>query len=106
MRKLLIILILGLSSLLSGAAARWEAVDAPDRMFTEMRSDPEAQAEMAVRENYIYIATPRSVNVKVFTILGQLISQSTLPAGIHRLPMSAKGIYIIKIGSSTRRVTI
>ena len=86
--------------------ARWEAVDAPDRMFTEMRSDPEAQAEMAVRENYIYIATPRSVNVKVFTILGQLISQSTLPAGIHRLPMSAKGIYIIKIGSSTRRVTI
>ena len=97
MRKLLVILILGLSSLLSGAAARWEAVDAPD---------PEAQAEMAVRENYIYIATPRSVNVKVFTILGQLISQSTLPAGIHRLPMSAKGIYIIKIGSSTRRVTI
>ena len=106
MRKLLVILILGLSSLLSGAAVRWEAVDAPDRMFTEMRSDPEAQAEMAVRENYIYIATPRSVNVKVFTILGQLISQSTLPAGIHRLPMSAKGIYIIKIESSTRRVTI
>ncbi len=104
MRKLLVILILGLTSLLSEAAARWETVDAPDRMFTEMRSDPEAQAEMAVRDNFIYIAAPRPV--KVFTILGQLISQTTLPAGIHRLPMSAKGIYIIKIGSSTRRVTI
>lgn len=43
MRKLLVILILGLTSLLSEAAARWETVDAPDRMFTEMRSDPEAQ---------------------------------------------------------------
>lgn len=106
MRKLLVILILGLTSLFSGAVTRWEAVDAPDRMFTEMRSDPEAQAEMAVRDNFIYIATPRPVSVKVFTILGQLISQATLPAGIHRLPMSAKGIYIIKIGSSTRRVTI
>ncbi len=106
MRKLLVILILGLTSLLSEAAARWETVDAPDRMFTEMRSDPEAQAEMAVRDNFIYIAAPRPVTVKVFTILGQLISQTTLPAGIHRLPMSAKGVYIIKIGSSTRRVTI
>ena len=63
-------------------------------------------AEMAVRDNFIYIAAPRPVTVKVFTILGQLISQTTLPAGIHRLPMSAKGIYIIKIGGSTRRVTI
>lgn len=106
MRKLLIILALALSSLLSDAAARWEAVDAPDRMFTEMRSDPEAQTEIAVRDSFIYLATNRTVSVKVFTILGQLISQETLQTGIHRLPMSAKGIYIIKIGSSTRRVTI
>lgn len=106
MRKFIIIFALMLSSLLTDAASRWEAVDAPDRMFTEMRSDPEAPAEMLVREGFIYIATNRAVSVKVFTILGQLISQETLQPGIHRLPMSAKGIYIIKIGSSTRRVTI
>ena len=109
MRKFIVILLTVVIATLTSVAAvpqRWEAVDAPARMFTEMRSDPEAPAEMAVRDSFIYVATNRQVSVKIFTILGQLISQETLPAGVHRLSMSAKGIYIIKIGSSTRRVTI
>lgn len=61
---------------------------------------------MAVRDSCIYVTSPRQVSVKVFTILGQLISQETLPAGTHRLQMSAKGIYILKLGTTTRRVTI
>ena len=106
MRQLIVIALVVISALLSsGAAPRWEAVDAPGRIFTEQRSDPE-WTDVAVRDGHIYVISQREVNVKVFTILGQLISQETLPAGTHRLHMSAKGLYILKIGTTTRRVTI
>jgi len=106
MRQLIVIALVVISALLSsGAAPRWEAVDAPGRIFTEQRSDPE-WTDVAVRDGHIYVISQREVNVKVFTILGQLISQETLPAGTHRLHISAKGIYILKIGTTTRRVTI
>lgn len=106
MRQFFLIAFVVISALLSsGASPRWEAVDAPGRIFTEQRSDPD-WTDVAVRDGAIYIASQRQVSVKVFTILGQLISQETLPAGTHRLTMSAKGIYILKIGTTTRRVTI
>lgn len=106
MRQFVVIALFVLSAmLLSGAAPRWEAVDAPGRIFTEQRSDSD-RTEEAVREGAIYISSQHQVSIKVFTILGQLISQETLPAGTHRLQMSAKGIYILKIGTTTRRVTI
>ncbi len=42
MRQFVVIALFVLSALLlSGAAPRWEAVDAPGRIFTEQRSDSE-----------------------------------------------------------------
>lgn len=106
MSRFVLIIIIFLSSLCStGATPRWEAVDSPGRIFTEQRAESET-AEIVVRDKCIYISSSRPVNVKVFTILGQLVSQESLPAGIHRLQMSAKGIYILKLGTTTRRVTI
>lgn len=91
----------------SSAAPRWEGVDAPVQMeaVSESKTDDNV-VEMAVKEGYIYIGTSRQVSVKVFTILGQLISQESLSPGVHRLRMGTRGVYILKIGSSTRRVTI
>lgn len=111
MRQILIIAMLILTAALAdGASPRWETVDTPGRIFTEQqqqRTDPEdSAADIAVRDSNIYVSASRQVNVKVFTILGQLISQATLPAGTHRLHINAKGIYILKIGATTRRVTI
>lgn len=95
-----------LSAMLSeGATPRWEQIDASGRVFTEQRTDPD-WAEVAVRDSSIYVSVQRTVNIKVFTILGQLISQETLPAGTHRLQIGSKGIYILKIGTTTRRVII
>ncbi len=106
MRQFVLITVILLSALLStGAAPRWEAVDSPGRIFTEQKAETEI-TDVAVRDSCIYVTSTRQVNVKVFTILGQLISQATLPAGTHRLQMSAKGIYILKLGTTTRRVTI
>ncbi len=113
MRQILIIAMLILTAALAnGASPRWETVDTPGRIFTEQqqqqpRTDHEGSAaDIAVRDSNIYVSASRQVNVKVFTILGQLISQATLPAGTHRLHINAKGIYILKIGATTRRVTI
>ena len=59
-----------------------------------------------VRDGYIYIWSQRPVVVKLFSILGQQILQETIPAGIHRLRMTSKGIYILRAGSITRRITL
>lgn len=107
-RQLLTILIVALWAVTaSSAAPRWESVDVPAHVLpAEQQRTDDNTVEMAVSDGYIYIGSARPVTVKVFTILGQLISQESLPAGTHRLRMTAKGVYILKIGTSTRRVTI
>lgn len=108
MRQLLAILALVLWAMTaSSAAPRWESVDTPVEMevISDQKSD-DALVEMTVKEGYVYIGSSRPVTVKVFTILGQLISQESLSAGTHRLRMTTRGVYILKVGTSTRRVTI
>lgn len=80
--------------------ARWETVET---VIAELSDE---SLDVTVREQFIYVFSPRSVNVKLFTILGQLVSQSTLPAGTSRLKVNARGIYILKAGTTTRRITI
>lgn len=108
MRRFLAILTVVLWAMTaSSAAPRWESVDTPVVMevISGQKSDDNA-VEMTVKDGYVYIGTSRAVTVKVFTILGQLISQESLTAGTHRLRMTTRGVYILKVGSSTRRVTI
>lgn len=114
MRKLLAITLFLLAAMTGSAATpHWESVaghngqtvtttaaDAPDRSTDGDLSD------VAVKDGCIYVTCLRPTHVKVFTILGQLISQDTLQPGIHRLRISARGIYILKTADSTRRVTI
>lgn len=82
---------------------RWEVVEAGSSDDSADQSD---KVEVSVRDGYIYVTARRQVNVKVFTILGQLVSQGRLPAGTSRLRVGNKGIYILKTGSYTCRVTI
>ena len=111
MNRLLALLLITLASALCQAASpRWEAVTSPvpGSAVSEVRTDLPGQDtfEVDVRGGYIYIGVSRPSTVKVFTILGQLICQETLPPGTHRLKMTAKGIYILKTDRDTRRVTI
>lgn len=112
LRRLLIMLaVLLAASLAAGAAApRWEGVDTvPPTVIEAIHSVHQQQPKSvsyAVSDGFIYLNASAPVQVKVFTILGQLISQETLPAGMHRLRISARGIYLLKLGESTLRVTI
>lgn len=62
--------------------------------------------EVSVRGLSIYVTASRPVQVKIFTILGQLIVQQNIAAGTTRLSVNARGIYILKAGDATCRVTV
>lgn len=101
LRRLFICLLLLACALPSVNAAAWERIEA-------VRIDPsEAEhVEVEVRDNFVYITCNRPVTVKVCTILGQVISQDRLAPGTHRLQLRARGVYILKAGSVTKRVNI
>lgn len=81
------------------AANRWEQMESIESELTE-------QTQVSVRSGYIYVSVSQPTQVKLFTILGQPVSSVTLKAGTSRLKVEARGIYILKIGTITRRITI
>lgn len=62
--------------------------------------------EIFQRSGTIIIRTQRTVQVKVFTILGQLVSQATLHPGTSELKLNTRGIYMVKVGNTTQKVAI
>ncbi len=106
MRRLLMILALTAAIFAADAASpKWEEVSSVPTVVQTQLNESE-QVQTAVKDGYIYIVSSQPVTVKLFTILGQLISQETIPAGTHRFKMTTRGIYILKAGGLTRRVTI
>ncbi len=79
---------------------RWEQVEV-------VEPDPgNDYVSVTVRDNTIYVTVAAPTQVKIFTILGQPVSQATLQAGTSRFRVAARGIYILKAGSLTRRITV
>ena len=64
------------------------------------------RAEIWVRDGFIYVNAPRRTTVHVFTILGQTVSSQQLQAGISRLRVPTRGIYLVRIDNTTRRVNV
>ncbi len=87
----------------SVSASRWELVE---QLPAELVEPQNEHVEVIVRDGVIYISAPRPTQVKLFTILGQLVAQAQLPAGTARIRPAGRGIYILKAGSFTCRVTI
>ena len=54
----------------------------------------------------ITIVTPKRINVKVYTILGQIVSQATLQPGTSELRLGSRGIYLVRIGNLTQKVAV
>ena len=93
------------------AAAPMEATASPARVWEHMEltaadNDSPLGVEVAVRDGYVYVTLSRRAQVKLFTILGQAVSQTELPAGTSRLRMNSRGIYILRAGDTTCRITL
>lgn len=101
-RQLLAVLASVLVASTCAGALRWEQLStAPAAELTE-----EERVDVRVDNGSIYITVNRPVQVRVLTIVGQLIATDTLQPGTSRLRLTARGIYILKIGSTTKRISI
>ena len=108
MKRLLLILLtataLAATAPGASAAARvWEQIEAaaPDG-----GGESEVSVDVSVRDGYLYVTLSRRSAVKLFTILGHTVSQTELPAGTSRLRIPARGIYILRAGDATVRITV
>lgn len=106
MKKFLVYILLVFMTAASPVALaqrHWEELDS-----AAMTIDHEAYdtPEITVRDGYIYVTTNKAVTVKIFSILGQLISQKQIKPGTSRTRINSRGIYILKVGTVTKRITI
>ena len=62
--------------------------------------------EIFGRDGVITIRTTRRINVRVFTILGQSVSQAILNPGTSELKLGTRGIFIVKVGNLTQKVAL
>ncbi len=88
------------SPTIGSSSPNWEQVN------TSPSIDDNDKIEVTIRDGYIYVSTPKTINVKIFSILGQLISSTRVNVGTSRLKVPSRGIYILKAGDYTRRITI
>lgn len=108
-KNIVIALILSVLMLMSfdvSAAVRaWEQVR-QERLHEGRSVARVTDIEVRTLNGAILVSSNRQVQVKVFTILGQLISQDTLPAGVSILNLGMHGLFIVKIGDMTCKVAL
>ncbi|MBD5268203.1 MAG: T9SS type A sorting domain-containing protein [Bacteroides sp.] len=86
------------------APAKWET---PKTERTDVKTVvKDSETEIKVARGVIVIQSNRPTQVKVYTILGQLVSRETLPAGQSQLSLSTHGVYIIKTPELTCKVAL
>lgn len=66
----------------------------------------ETEIEIKAASGVLLVATNHQVQIKVFTILGRLVSSETIPAGKSQLTLPAHGVYIVKVGDLTCKVAV
>ena len=66
----------------------------------------EAPLEVSSKDGSIYIRTPRKVQVIVYTILGQIVTDRTINPGLSELKIGVRGIYLVKIEGQTQKIAL
>ena len=110
MKRILIILSIFITATLAsyaGESRTWEDASRPNESREQIRDGIDGEEiEITVRDGWVYVTTQKPVTVKIFTILGQLITSETIRPGTKRIHISSRGIYILRAGTVTRRITI
>lgn len=100
----LIAALLLLSLPVSLSAKGWEALKSEKTPGQHVVSDSEL--EIRTGGGIIYLTSTKSVNIKIFSILGSRIADDTLPAGTYQFAVPTHGVYIIKAGDLTCKVAV
>ncbi|MDE6560610.1 MAG: T9SS type A sorting domain-containing protein [Muribaculaceae bacterium] len=94
---------LAVSMPLPSFAKGWEPVRTDVSGLNSVAHDNDV--EIRVSPGHVVVIASQPVQIKVFTILGQVVSNEALPAGISRLPLS-HGVYIVKVGDLTCKIAV
>ena len=86
-----------------GVAGAGEAYASPKEIVTANDTD---EVELMVKGQYVFVTTQRASTIRLYSILGQLIVQQSVQAGTTRIKAPTRGVYILQVGSTTRRITI
>lgn len=84
-------------------AKGWEPVRTDVSGLNSVARDSEV--EVRVSPGHVVVVTSQQMQVKIFTILGQVVADDVLPAGTSRLPLP-HGVYIVKIGDITCKIAV
>lgn len=104
LQRFLTVTVLAFMSVTVAGAPQWEKIaNRPSEIVETVDGAP---IDCRVVDGALVVSLNTKTDVKVFTILGQLVARQQLDAGTWRLPLPARGIYILKAGTLTRRVTI
>ncbi|MDE6644663.1 MAG: hypothetical protein K2J97_01080 [Muribaculaceae bacterium] len=108
-----LLMVVALSALAQyrSSGARWENIstwegDFSEQTVTTTADDEEPGVKMTMREGYLYVTTDHKVRVRVVSVLGTPVSETVLEAGTSRLPLRSRGIYVVRVGKSVRRVKV
>ena len=108
LRNIIGLLVIGIALAMSApaycAAKNWETLKSERADSKQIVK--EAEIEIRTAKGAIIVTTSRPVQIKVFTILGQLVSNETLPAGTSQLTLGTHGIFIVKTGGLTCKVAL
>lgn len=107
-RSLVIFLMLTCIAICGLASNQFQWREVQHRVQGRSLVDPSLTdgVEIFGKDGTITIRTQRRITVRVFTILGQLVSQATLNVGSSELKIASRGIFIVKIGNITQKVAL
>ena len=88
------------------AALHWRQGSVKVESANRAGSDASGDIEVYSQGMSIIVKTDRKVQVKVFTILGQVVSEAELAAGTSVLEINSRGIYLVKIDDFTQKVVL
>lgn len=96
--------IAALCSFSPGAAKGWEMVKADKVHAHHVASEQEF--EIRAGGGMIFVTCSKSLNIKIFSILGSRIADDTLQPGTYQFAVPTHGVYIIKTGDLTCKVAV
>lgn len=99
----IVAVILSVAMPLPSFAKGWEPVRTDVPGLNPVARDNDV--EIRVSPGQVVVIASQSVQIKVFTILGQVVSSESLPAGTSRLQLS-HGVYIVKVGDLTCKIAV
>lgn len=99
------VLMLGTCSVSNAMSKGWESTRI-EQWNTAKSVMRDLDLEVKASSGSIVVQSNHPVQIKIFTILGRLVTSETVPSGAFRFTFPVHGVYIVKIGDMTCKVAV